>query len=126
MAAAKSRICFIIIISGLSFKWGAFSLKPGQPRVFSELIDQLQHLRQIACKLESHLDKPEAEACSNFFYFYTHLALIEPLETKEVSEKIKKFASAKFPAAAANPLAFTASQRALTAFMQIRISSTDG
>jgi hypothetical protein len=44
MAAAISRIRFSIIISGLSFKWGVlFPLKSSQPRLFSELIDQLQH-----------------------------------------------------------------------------------
>ena len=44
MAAARGRICFIIVISGLSFQVEfLFSLKPGQPRLFSELIDQLQH-----------------------------------------------------------------------------------
>jgi len=35
MAAARRRMCFIIIISGLSFKLGSFfPLKPGQPMLF--------------------------------------------------------------------------------------------
>ena len=53
MAAARRRMCFIIIIPGLSFKLGFFffSLKPGQPMLFSELIDQLQHPWANACAL---------------------------------------------------------------------------
>jgi hypothetical protein len=46
-AAARRGICFIIIISGLSSKWGlVFPLRPGQSRLFSELIDHYSMLRQ--------------------------------------------------------------------------------
>jgi hypothetical protein len=31
MAAARSRMCFIIVISGLSFKWGLFSSAEAWP-----------------------------------------------------------------------------------------------
>ena len=61
MAAAKSRMCFVIMISGLSFKWVSFSLKPGQPRLFSKLNDQLQHAQAIVCRLQPRLDNAKAE-----------------------------------------------------------------
>jgi hypothetical protein len=63
MTVAKSRMRFIIIISGLLFQVKFLSwLKRGLPRLFSELIDQLPHALPIACRLQLHLNKIKAQA----------------------------------------------------------------
>jgi hypothetical protein len=66
MAAARSRMCFIIIISDLSFRWGFFSAEAWP----SDLIDQLQHTRAIECRLQPNLAKPKAVI---FFFYSSHL-----------------------------------------------------
>jgi hypothetical protein len=67
---------FIIIISGLSFKWGfLFSAEVWPTTALSELIDQPQHARAIECRLQPHLAKPKAEACSNFLLLFTLTSL---------------------------------------------------
>jgi hypothetical protein len=94
MATARSKMRFIIIISGLSFKWRSFfPLKLGRPTALSELIDQLQHARAIECKLQPHLAKPKPRLVVNSFYSSHLPPFNEHVATYEVS---KKFARSSF------------------------------
>jgi hypothetical protein len=89
-AAARTRMCFIIIYIWFVVQVGGsfFPLKPGQPMLFSELIDQLQNAWAIACALQPRLDKPKVRACSDFFYSSPSAHSDKHLETHEVSKKI--------------------------------------
>ena len=94
MAAARRRLCFIIIISGLSFKSGSFfPLKPGQPMLFSELIDQLQHAWAIACALQPRLDKPKGGLVVISFTLHPQLTL---MNTSKHLKFQKNFACSSF------------------------------
>jgi hypothetical protein len=68
MAAARSRMCFIIVISGLSFKWGLFSSAEAWPTKTLLKSTSYSMLRQSSAGLKRISIKPKAEACSDFFY----------------------------------------------------------
>jgi len=98
MAAARSRMCFIIIYIWFVVQVGFLFFAEAWPtKALLRALDQLQHARQIACRFQPHLDKPKTEACSDFFYssvlisftLHTHLALMNT--SKHVKFR-KKFA----------------------------------
>jgi hypothetical protein len=98
MAAARSRMCFIIIYIWFVVQVKFLFFAEAWPtKALLRALDQLQHARQIACRFQPHLDKPKTEACSDFFYasvlisftLHTHLALMNT--SKHVKFR-KKFA----------------------------------
>ena len=87
-------MCFIIIISGLSSKWGFFFSAEAWPTTaLSELIDQPQHAQAIECKLQPHLAKPKQRLVVISFYSSHLPPFNEHVATYEVS---KKFARSSF------------------------------
>jgi hypothetical protein len=89
MAAARSRMCFIIIYIWFVVQVKFLFFAEAWPtKALLRALDQLQHARQIACRFQPHLDKPKTEACSDFFYPSHSPRSDEHLETREVSKKI--------------------------------------